>query len=461
MLAWSGLLFGLAGTSVEAFDATEAPARPKIMSNRWQEDWSVLAQPGVPRRPLDGLKYIKLSANDPQRYLSLGATIRERYEFNGSPVFGTTAHKADGYLIDRKQVHADLRLNMHWQVFAQLQDDRTVGKVAPGKADQDRLDLEQAFVAYTSLWGPGELKVRLGRQEMGFDLQRFVSTRDGPNVRQAFDALWVNYTLGPWRFIGFWSQPVQYRNEQNFDDYSNRRFQYGGLRFERQLSNAGELSGYYSRWLLADAAYLDARGDERRTIFDLRYAGKVGRWDWDTETMSQEGQVGADPVRAWALGARVGYALDGAWSPRLGLQADAASGDRHPRDGELNTFNPLFPNGYYFNLGGYTGYSNLIHIKPSITVSPQADLTVMAAVGFLWRMTTADAVYAQPLIAVAGTAGQPGRYTGAYAQLRVDWQAYANLKLALEAVHYQIGPALERAHAHDSNYLGVEFKFSW
>jgi hypothetical protein len=43
---------------------TTAPTRPSIMFNRWQEDWSVLADPRVPREPLDGLKYIPLSAYD-------------------------------------------------------------------------------------------------------------------------------------------------------------------------------------------------------------------------------------------------------------------------------------------------------------------------------------------------------------------------------------------------------------
>ncbi|TCV93434.1 alginate export protein [Luteibacter rhizovicinus] len=457
----AGLVLATASLPASAQTASAGPARPAIMSNRWQEDWSVLADPQVPRQAGDSLKYISLSDTDPQSYLSLGATIRERFEYNASPSFGTTARGADGWLIDRKQVHVDFRPNEHWQWFTQLEDARTVDKALPGPADHDRLDVEQAFIAYVADLGPGELKLRLGRQEMSFDLQRFVSARDGPNVRQAFDALWGNYTIGPWRLIGFWSHPVQYRDEHTFDDYSNRRFQYGGLRVERQLKNAGELSAFYSRWLLDDASYLDAKGRERRNIYDVRYAGKVGKVDWDLESMLQNGSVGSDSVHAWAIGARGGYSIDGPWTPRLGLQADAASGDRHPHDGELNTFNPLFPNGYYFNLGGYTGYTNLIHVKPSVTVKPRAGLTIMAAVGFLWRMTTADAVYVQPNIPVARTAGEPGRYTGAYGQLRIDWLARADLTLALEAVHYRIGPALERAGGHDSNYLGVEFKYSW
>ena len=57
---------------------TTVPSRPEILANRWQEDWSVLADPRVPREPFDGLKYIPLSLYDPKTYLSLGADFRER-----------------------------------------------------------------------------------------------------------------------------------------------------------------------------------------------------------------------------------------------------------------------------------------------------------------------------------------------------------------------------------------------
>src|SRR5215831_5233216 len=72
----------------QASDTSGVPVRPVIMFNRWQEDWSVLADPRVPRQPLDSLKYIPLSETDPHVYLSLGASIRERFETNVSPLFG-------------------------------------------------------------------------------------------------------------------------------------------------------------------------------------------------------------------------------------------------------------------------------------------------------------------------------------------------------------------------------------
>jgi hypothetical protein len=55
-----------------------AATRSEVMFNRWQEDWSVLANPCVPRKPFDDLKYIPFGG-DPQSYLSLGADPAARY----------------------------------------------------------------------------------------------------------------------------------------------------------------------------------------------------------------------------------------------------------------------------------------------------------------------------------------------------------------------------------------------
>jgi hypothetical protein len=161
----------------------------------------------------------------------------------------------------------------------------------------------------------------VGRQEMAFDLQRFVSVRDGPNVRQAYDAVWLDWEQREWRVIGFWSQPVQYRYEHPFDDFSSGHLQYGGLRAERQDVGPGELSAYYSRFIRDSARFLDARGDERRHNLDMRYAGARTGFDWDLEAMGQFGDIGGKSIRAWAVGGRSGYIMaDLGWTPRLGLQ---------------------------------------------------------------------------------------------------------------------------------------------
>ena len=447
---------GIGGSSTSACEAK----RPVVLFNRWQEDWSVLANPCVPRKPLDGLKYVPLGG-EPDSYLSLGANLRERLETNNAPLFGIGPAQADTYLLQRAEVHADAHIGGHWQFFVQLEDARVYGKNTIAPVDKNPLDLEQAFATYSGALGGGTFKFRVGRQEMAFDLQRFIAVRDGPNVRQAFDAVWADYEYRKWRFIAYATQPVQNRSVSTFDDVSNRDLTFSGVRFERQSVGPGDLSGYWSRYNRSNAHFIDAIGAERRDVWDLRYSGTHNRFDWDVEAMLQSGTVGNATIGAWAIGSIAGYKLDLPWSPHLALQVDAASGDRHPHDGRVETFNSLFPNGYYFTLAGYTGYANLIHVKPSITVKPSANLSLLGALGFQWRETTGDAVYQQANQAVPGTAGRGGPWTGMYAQLRADWTIAANLVGSLEAVHFQVGDAIRQAGGHNADYAGLELKYGW
>ncbi|MGO4712613.1 alginate export family protein [Bradyrhizobium sp. 2TAF24] len=462
LAAAAGALVALAPPSARANDAaTATPQRPAIQSNRWEEDWSVLADPSLRSEPFDGLKYIPLIPGDPHSYVSFGMNLRERFESVNAAGFGTRG-TADAYLLQRLQFHADIHLNDNWQIFTQIEDVRAFGKNVITPVDQNPLDLRLAFVAYTQTFDAGTFKARVGRQDFAFDLQRFVSSRDGPNVRQSFDAVWADWESGPWRLLGFVSRPVQYNDAAPFDDVSNDHFRFSTIRLERHVLGTNELSAYYALYQRDNVSYLDARGNERRHAFDIRFAGKSANIDWDLEAMGQTGAVGASDIRAWALGARTGYTFsDVTWTPRLGLQADAASGDGHPGDGKLGTFNPLFPNGYYFTLAGFTGYANLIHLKPSLTVKPLARLTLMGAVGLQWRQTTADAVYIQPNVPVAGTAGRGSAWSGVYTQLRADYAFNANLTGAVEFVDFRIGDTLRQAGGHDSDYLGIELKYGW
>jgi Alginate export len=162
--------------------SADTPDRPAISFNRWSEDWSVLADPDVPREPLDELKYIPLSNDEARTYLSFGVNIRERFEVNDAN-FGTGGNQRDSYLLSRTEAHADLRIAGRVQIFLQLQSDTAPGKERLSPVDQDRLGIEQAFVAVSEPLGNGAVAIRIGRRENGFDLQRFLSVRDGPNVR--------------------------------------------------------------------------------------------------------------------------------------------------------------------------------------------------------------------------------------------------------------------------------------
>ena len=352
----------------------------------------MLADPTVPREPMDEFKYIPLSDDDPRTYLSLGANIRERFETNDTN-FGTGGNRQNDYVLSRAETHADLRVAGQVQVFLQLQSDIAPGKDRLSPVDQDRLGIEQGFVAASEPCGDGAVLVRMGRLEVGFDLQRFLSVRDGPNVRQSYDGVSVAYTLGPWRVNALYTHPVENRDSSSFDDYSGPRLSFDLLRLEREFTSSSSLSAYVAEFRQGDARFPSASGNERRDIAEARFAGVSGRFDWDAEATSQTGRIGSQAIRAWATGVVVGETLGSSTvQPRITLQVDAASGDKSAADNQLNTFNPLFPSGYYFTNAGYTTYANLVHLKAGLSMTALANLKLITGVGVEWRETVADAI---------------------------------------------------------------------
>jgi hypothetical protein len=85
----------------------------------------------------------------------------------------------------------------------------------------------------------------------------------------------------------------------------------------------------------------------------------------------------------------------------------------------------------------------------------------LAALGFQWRETTADAIYGQGGPAVPGTAGHGTQWTGVFLQSRAAWQVDENLALALETVHFQVGDSIRILGACNPDYVGMEAKFGW
>ena len=441
--------------------SSPAPKRPSILFNRWQEDWSVLADPRVPRESFDSLKYIPLSPTDPKTYLSFGADFRERFEGLDAANFGIGQPNQD-YLISRTEFHADLRVADQLQVFVQLQSNYAPWKTVITPVDVNPLDLEQAFLTLTEPVGDGTLKLRFGRQQMAFDLQRFISVRDGPNNRQSYDAAWGDYESGPWRFIAFYSHPVQDLPDRPFDDYSSPALTFGIVRAERKLFDWGRLIAYYGQFTQKNAKWLTVSGNELRNFLDTRLVIAANGFDGDLEFMGQSGTIGIDQIRAWAVGSTAGFTFKNTlWMPRFGLQFDAASGNSDPQGNVLRTFNPLFPIGYYFTLAGFTGYTNLIHFKQLVTLNFSSSTTLLLAVAEQWRETTADAVYTQPDTPVAGTAGKPGRYTGHYYQTRLDWTLDSHSSFAIEAVRFVVSDVIRQAGGHDGDYIGVQYAYGW
>jgi hypothetical protein len=206
-----------------------------------------------------------------------------------------------------------------------------------------------------------------------------------------------------------------------------------GILIRRRLFESAQLSADYMRYSCDAAVFPSVSGDERRDIVDLRFSGAANGFDWDLEAMNQTGRIGVQIIEAWAVGALAGYTFpDVGWTPRLALSIDVASGDRNPHDDKLETFNPLFPNGYY--LADDTGYPNLIHVKPTVR-------SIRSALLISW-----------PPSPGSGARRRRTRSTASPVFLSSERR---------EDLADAIRNPIREAGGHDSNYLGVELTYGW
>jgi len=433
---------------------------PPLQLVRPDEDYSALKNPEE-RVGLEAqLKYIPLGDGP---WLSLGGEARERLDVTHAARFGIGAQD-DTSVLQRLLVHADLHLSDSARVYVELGQHQAFGKKAPNPAtDRDRLDVQNAFVDISP--DPG-LRIRMGRQELELNPeQRFVSVREGPSIRQSFDGVRATWTPAGsgWRIDAIAVRPVAI-SIGAFDDSNDRTQDFWGVYVARSFAAAGgrwEFDGYGFELDRDRGRYGAIQGDERRASFGMRLVGRTGPWDLDWEGMVQTGKFADQDIRAWAVGLDTGYTLGLPWKPRLGLRLDVASGDRNPRDGRLQTFNPLFPKGAYFNETSLTSWSNLTAPRASIRVQPRDDLTIEASVTERWRTSVHDAVYLQPAVPLPQTLANTHRRVGTAFALDATWKATRNIGVTAELVRQTAGPAVTAAGGRDSDVamLILQYRF--
>jgi len=452
MARGSGLLAAcLAGLPTLA----SAAAPPAFKPVRSDESYAHLARSPDPA-PGDRFRYIPLGAAD-DVYLTLGGEARLRVDATDAPRFGLGGGPGDVFGLGRALLSADLHLGPRLRVYGELGLHRDLGKkAAPAVSDRDALDAQVAFVDLTP--NPS-LRLRAGRQELMFNpTQRFIAVREGPNIRQSFDGLRVTRQTASLKLDAFYLRPVVIKTGP-FDDRTNTEQRFFGLYASRSLSPAAALDLYLLELNRDGVRFGSVSGDERRKSIGLRLAGNRGAFDYEAEGMAQGGRFAGRKIRAWGGSLGGGYTLDRAWRPRLGLRLDAGSGDKDPSDRKLESFNPLFPKGAYFNETGLTSWTNLVALRPSLGVNPTKAVSLEASYLFRSRQTGQDAVYLQPYVALAPIGSD--RSVGGAVQLDAGWQASRNLKLQAQIVHQSVDGAVKRlgGHGGDFGMLIAQWRF--
>jgi hypothetical protein len=362
---------------------------------RYEEDYSYLKDSSRRTDFWDPIKFIPLCGRD-DWYVSFGGEVRERYEVYHRENDG--AAPADGRgnnpdMLQRYLLHADVHLGPCFRLFVQTVTGLEDGRIGGPRPDIDRnpFGFHQAFADFvvplppscpppTGGGGDGwdTLTARLGRQELEYGSGRLIDVRDGVNLRLSFDAARLLLHKGDWEVDGWWGKPVLNRAGV-FDDIPDPARSFWGVYAVGPLPllPKGNVDLYYLGFENKDAVYVQGPGYELRNTLGTRLWGRPLPWEYNLEYDWQFGRFGPGSIEAWSAAHAIRYNFsDLPLKPRLGLRFDFTSGDNNPATPNLQTFNPLFPSGMYFNLLNSVGPLNMIDLHPTLDLYAGQKLTM-------------------------------------------------------------------------------------
>ena len=443
---------------------------PGYKDLRYEEDYTYLfTNPSLRTDPWDRIKFMPLWWLD-QGYLSLGGEVRERYEFYHDENFGSAPadrHGNNGYLLERYLLHGDLHLSPFLRFFGQFQSGLEDGRIGGPRPDIDRnaFDVHQAFFDFMLPFDDmkDSLTWRVGRQEMSYGTGRLIDTREGVNLRRSFDEVRLLLKADQWQVDGWWGKPVRNRPGV-FDDDPNPNVSFWGLYAVHPFPvlPKGNVDLYYLGFENKQAVYDQGKGYELRHSLGTRLWGRPLPWEYNFEYVWQFGTFGQGTIMAWTAANAVRYNFDLPFKPSFGVRADVASGDSNPNSPNLQTFNPLFPSGAYFNLANPIGPSNIIDLHPVLTLHPTDKVTFIADWDFFWRESLNDGLYTLAVTPLRTGRLSNERFVGSSPSLTVAWTPTRHITILTSYVHFFAGPFLkETPPGKDMDYVTVwmDYKF--
>jgi hypothetical protein len=416
-------------------------------------------------------------------WFSISGEHRIRFE-NLDNQFRAGLDGGDQVLLFRTLVLA--RLNFDRINFGfEMQDSR--GELADegtplGTTEINPLELLQAYadIKLDNIFQPGSTgSIRGGRMTMDAGSRRLVARNSYRNTINAFTGIdWIMTTAAGNTLRAFYTLPVQRRvsgnildNDARFDkEFSSVRF--WGLYFAPAALPWGDKGEIFLLGLdEEDDADLATRNRDLYTPGFRIYRNPAKlKFDYQIESVFQFGEArnstSATDITdldhfAHFHHVEAGYSVDAAWSPRLVLQFDYASGDDSQVDGDSDRFDTLF-GARRFDFGPTSIYgpfarANLISPGGRIIFKPTAATSGFVAFRGFWLADDGDAW------TTAGLRNLPGvseNYIGSQIEGSLRWDVVpGNVRVEAGGAYLFAGDFMDDAGKDDVNYLYTQLEF--
>lgn len=387
--------------------------------------------------------------------LSFDGSLRERYEWSDQRDLGVNGGGREDSLMQRLLIGSRFDYADHFGAYLQLGSSLSTPRDHGRKpTDEDHAYLGQGYVDFRLPTAYGLGTLRVGRQEIALGSLHLMGTRDGANVRRAFDAVRASWVKDKRRLDAFIAHPVTIK-KGSFDDDTDNGQKIWSLYGTTPLNGlSSSIDLYYFGFEDNDAHYTQGSGQERRYTLGSRIFGAANGFDWDNEAAWQFGSFEQRDIRAWSASAHGGYTLDDwRWKPRIGGKIGIASGDKNSRDGQLNTFNAMYPKMPYLTENGLVKPANLIAVQPSLTVTPWQTVSIELSWNAMWRQRQDDGFYLGAVRPVKDS-NQGSRFIGYQYQISSTWTPKNWLQFKVAWVYFDVGDSLKQhTSLKDMNFV--------
>jgi len=335
------------------------------------------------------IKQITISEK-PKAFLFFGAENRTQYQYFENENWDEATKDDDGFILNRALLYGDLKIGSSFRLFSQLQSSTSISRLDPNPLEKNPLDLHQLFFDLRVM----NLNLRMGRQELYYGSQRLISVREGPNSRQAFDALKIMYQKSNLSADAFYGYHVKNRFGNFNDKIDSNTKLFGVYTSMKGIKYFNNIEAYFFNIRKSESTFNTFSGKENRNTAGSRIWGSHSNWNYDIETAYQFGKFDSKSIHAWTFSINNSFNyLINKRIQKIGFKTEYISGDKIQNDSSIETFNPLFPRGAYFGLAALIGPSNLIDMHPFLEFQLTQKLNFYVDYDMFWRASKSDAIY--------------------------------------------------------------------
>jgi hypothetical protein len=428
---------------------------------RYDEDYEYLRDSS--KTFTNCIKFLPVTA-DQRSYLTFGGEIREEYggKINEDWILGQGFNSS---FLQRYVLYADYHLGARLRFFTQVNSALESGsKYGPSPVDEDKMAVQNLFAEINILkTNDKNLSIRIGRQEINYGSGRLISVREGTTVRQYFTGSKIMYSSRKFTLDAF----VMVTDETNpgvFDNKGSGQANLWGAYSSLNINKSGNFDFYYLGIRRDNAEFEEGIEKEIRHTIASRYWKYGGGFIYNLEAAYQFGTFGKGHIAAWTAAIDIGYTFENLrFKPSVNLRNDYISGDQSAGDGNLQTFNPLFPKGGYFGFNPLIGPVNLIDLHPYLVLTLTDKLSMQADVVLNWRYSLSDGIYRPSGNFNTSSSGSGHRFIGTTYLISADYQFSRHLSASAGTQYFKIGSFLNDIipRSADSNFFNTQVSFKF